>query len=146
MCNYSLNAVNDLKEIMVNSIVTNLRTITEPRNIEIRLPGIDEQKAFKLVTTQAFSNKKLDASLKGKQMEVVLLGENPDANTLKLAPDAVITVKIYRRMAGEILWTEKGEVASSMQIMDPVTITIEPNGTATFDVQGEKKLIFLGEM
>jgi hypothetical protein len=146
-CNYTLNAVSDLKEIAVAVPAHNLRAIATPRTISIELPGIGGQKLFQLMLTQPFSSEPLDRALVRVPMEVLFVSSVPDAEAYKEMPDAVSMVKIYRRTKGEQLWTERGTILIDADVSDtlPITIVLHPNGVVDFIENGKPKELYLGQ-
>jgi hypothetical protein len=147
VCNYAASAVGDLKDIPVDVKAQQLGSITKPRTILIQFPKIDDQELFTLTLTEPFSDNFLDVGLVNVPMEVLFVSSTPDNTALKGMPEANSMIKIYRRMAGETLWNERGTFVSDAEQTDmlQVTVTIDPNGVASFIKDGGLKAYYLGE-
>jgi hypothetical protein len=148
-CNFSSNAVGDLKEIDVNNTTPtyNLGAISKVRTIQITVPLQNSQKLFSFSLTKSYSSDALDQAMVGTPIEVMLVSSAPDNEALKVSTKIRSMIKIYRRMQGEVLWTEAYTVISQADVSQllPVTIVMSPNGETKLDVEGRTVTLPLGK-
>jgi hypothetical protein len=146
-CNYTLNAVGDLKDITVTAQAQTLTPISTPRALSLQFPAIGGQRLFKVIFTKPFSSDPLDMALANVPMEVLFVSSMPDVEARKEMPSAVSMIKIYRRMKGEQLWTERGTILFDQMTSNilPVTVKLNPNGVVDFVENGVDKALYLSQ-
>jgi hypothetical protein len=152
-CDYILNTIGTTRELSlsprVQLMATSIGIVREPHIINVSFPPTptENMRLFTMRFTQSFSDTAEDRQVINKTVEVVLVAEKPDSETLKYHKDTVAMMGVYRRIAGEKKWTEMAIMLSSRAISDlkALIVEVKPDGVATviYQDRGEEKRVSL---